>query len=99
MGIVIDETCISEKELEVLLSDKNTPIINYEVPMKRYNKKKDIDEQYSDSKYVIDWTVFKDSYFKDTDLEVITARFSEHNKPINGIEDKIINTYKFLKKR
>lgn len=99
MGITIDETQISENELEVLLSDENTPVIKYKVPMKRYNKKEEKYEQYYEEKNVIDWTLFKDEYFKETDLKVLTDRFSEHNKPIEGIEDKIENTYNFLVKK
>lgn len=98
MGITIDETQINEEELEALLSDDNTPIIKYNVPMKRYNKKEEKDEQYYEEKNVIDWTLFKNEYFKETDLKVLTDHFSEHNKPIEGIEDKIKNTYNFLVK-
>jgi hypothetical protein len=91
MGIAIDDECITGLTSEDL---KTTPIVNYVVPMKVLDKGTCQEKQVYENKYVVNWTLFNE-YFTDS-LDFFNDCFSKYNKPIQGIENKIQNTYKFF---
>lgn len=98
MGVAIDEKCLkgfTEDEYKSLFIDEKMPIVKYSVPIKEFNKEKNEVEQVYKEMHVVDWTIIPE-LFKGMDKEKLKSYFAQYKKPIEKINDKIDNTYRFF---